>query len=109
MAEELTDDAIVIEAPSFIVPYIYEKPHPKDINFNDVSRRSTPKFPEMPREKFTLFNLASGLGQDLVQEFVIQDNIIYKEHCYAQLLREESNKVFHFKMKICQECSFETE
>ena len=36
MAKELTDDTIVIEAPSFIVPYIYEKPPLMDINFNDV-------------------------------------------------------------------------
>ena len=56
MAKELTDDTIVIEAPSFIVPYIYEKPPPTDINFNDVSGKSTPKFPEMPREKSTLSN-----------------------------------------------------
>ena len=110
MAEELTDDTIVIEAPSFIAPYIYEKPPPTDINFNDVSGKSTPKFPEIPRKKSTLFDLVSaGLGQDLVQEFVHQDNIIYKEHCYVQLPREESNEDFHFKMKICQECSFETE
>ena len=59
MAEELTDDTIVIEAPSFIAPYIYEKPPPTDINFNDVSGKSPPKFPEFPREKSTLFNLAS--------------------------------------------------
>ena len=110
MAEELTDDTIVIEAPSFIAPYIYEKPPPMDINFNDVSSKSTPKFPEIPRKKSTLFDLASaGLGQDLVQEFVHQDNIIYKEHCNVQLPREEINKDFHFEMKICQECSFETE
>ena len=109
MAEELTDDTIVIEAPSFIAPYIYEKPPPTDINFNDVSGKSTPKFPEFPREKSTLFDLASGLGQDLVKEFVLQDNIIYKEHCYVQLSREEIYEDFHFKMKICQECSFETE
>ena len=111
MAEELTDDTIVIEAPSFIAPYIYEKPPPTDINFNDVSGQSTLKFPEILRGKSTLFDLASaGLGQDLVQEFVLQDNIIYKEHCYAvQMPREEINKDFHFEMKICQECSFETE
>ena len=108
MAEELTDVTIVIEAPSFIAPYIYEKPPPTDINFNDVSGKSTPKFPEFPREKSTLFDLASGLGQDLVKEFVLQDNIIYKEH-YVQLPRDESIEDFHFKMKICQECSFETE
>ena len=109
MAEELTDDTIVIEAPSFIAPYIYEKPPQKDINFNDVSGKSRPKFLEFPLEKSTLFSLASGLGQDLVQEFVLQDDVIYKEHCYVQLPREESNKVFHFKMKICQKCSFEAE
>ena len=49
---------------------------------------NTPKFPEFPREKSTLFNLASGLGQDLVQEFVLQ------------VPREEINEDFHFKMKI---------
>ena len=110
MAEELTDDTIVIEAPSFIAPYIYEKPPPTDINFNDVSSQSTLKFPEIPRGKSNFFYLASaGLGQDLVQEFLHQDNIIYKEHCNVQLPREEINKDFHFEMKICQECSFETE
>lgn len=97
MAEELTDDTIVIEAPSFIAPYIYEKPPPTDINFNDVSGQSTLKFPKIPRGKSTVFDLASAaLGQDLVQEFVLHD-------------REERIKDFHFKMKICQECSFETE
>ena len=110
MAEELTDDTIVIEAPSFVAPYIYEKPPPTDINFNDVFGQSNFKFPEIPRGKSTLFDLASaGLGQDLVQEFVLQDNIISKEHCYVQMPREEINKDFHFEMKICQECSFETE
>ena len=97
MAEELTDDTVVIEAPSFIAPYIYEKPPPTDINFNDVSGQSTLKSPKIPRGKSTVFGLASAaLGQDLVQEFVLHD-------------REESIKDFHFKMKMCQECSFETE
>ena len=132
MAKELTDDTTVIEAPSFIVPYIYEKTPLTDKNFNDVSGKNKPaslKSPEVTRiisSNFpgsTLFNLTAGLGEDLVKEFVHRD-MIYKEQRRPKIDRNEANitalkknllsiqkttEDFHLELKVCRECPFQTE
>ena len=102
MAQELTDNTTVIEAPSFIVPYIYEKnPLMADKKVSNVSGKNQSedlsKFAES-----TLFKLTASLGEDLVQEFV------HKDMTYKKPLKK-NNEDLHLKLKVCQECSFETE
>ena len=113
-----------LQAPSFIVPYIYEKTPLTDKNFNDVSGKNKPaslQSPEVTKiisSNFagsTLFNLTAGLGEDLVQEFVHRD-MIYKEHRRPKSDRNEANitalkenllliqkntEDFHLKLKVC--------
>jgi len=132
MAKELTDDTTVIEAPSFIVPYIYEKTPLTDKNSNDVSGKNKPASLQSPEETriissnfagSTLFKLTAGLGEDLVQEFVHRD-MIYKEQRRPKIDRNEANitalkenllsiqkntEDFHLKLKVCPECPFQTE
>ena len=113
-----------LQAPSFIVPYIYEKTPLTDKNFNDVSGKNKPaslQSPEVTKiisSNFagsTLFNLTAGLGEDLVQEFVHRD-MIYKEQRRPKSDRNEANitalkdnlnliqkntEDFHLKLKVC--------
>lgn len=132
MAKELTDDTTVIEAPSFIVPYIYEKTPLTDKNSNDVSGKNKPASLQSLEETrvissnfagSTLFKISAGLGEELVKEFVHQE-MIYKEQRLPKIGRNEANitalkenllsiqkntEDFHFKLKVCTECPFQTE
>ena len=121
-----------MQAPSFIVPYIYEKTPLTDKNSNDVSGKNKPaslQSPEVTRiisSNFagsTLFKLTAGLGEDLVQEFVHRD-MIYKEQRRPKIDRNEANitalkenllsiqkttEDFRLNLKVCPECPFQTE
>ena len=64
------------EAPSFILPYIYEKPAETNGIFNDVSDKKTKSSVESPMStnigESPLVHLTSELGRNLAQEFVQQ-------------------------------------
>ena len=120
----LNEFVAFLQAPSFIVPYIYEKTPLTDKNSNDVCGKNKPASLQSPEETrvissnfagSTLFNLTAGLGEELVQEFVHRD-MIYKEQRRPKSDRNEANitalkdnlnliqkntEEFHLKLKVC--------
>ena len=107
-----------LQAPSFILPYIYEKPAPTNGKFNNVSDKNTKSSVES-----TLVHLTSELGRNLAQEFVEQDMVMKElekpkkdrnETTISALVEnlkqmKEDNSIFHFNVKNCPACAFQTE
>merc|ERR1711970_696701 len=124
----LTDDTFVVEAPSFIVPYVYEKPPREAIrDFKEAIEKEDDKDkPKDPYFTSTLGKFFIGLGMNFVQEYVqkdllrqqqrrsIKDKSVAVMHAIKSLQNnlddtKEQNEGFHFSLKKCKFCSFRTE
>merc|ERR1712240_387092 len=94
----LTDETFVVEAPSFIVPYVYEKPPLESIR--DFKESINKKIEERRKDKekrkaffsSTLGKFFSDLGMNLVQEYVQKDLLREQQR---RAVKDKSVAVIH--------------
>lgn len=107
---ELTDDMFVIETPSYVRSFIFEKPPLESIrSFVDKlgealgeDRQDNPSSSAPVEEFFSI------IGASLVQEFALRELMPGQTSDTLELVREV-NKHYRVKLKKCKHCNFRTD
>lgn len=104
----ITDDMFVVETPSFILPFIFEKP-PKESMRSFVNKLgNVPKSEDSPEaselESSQVEKFLMSIGSSLVHDFVFNE-----QRSELEELANEDKKPYYLQLKRCSRCNFASE